>query len=118
MKNLFFRICLGLLVFTWSACLDGKDLHGDKQDDNEEQSVEYRTITVSITSDRDGVLCQLYQTYPFDEKGNLITSPCLKAYTPVSSYVQIPTTVKTLYVLVDKNKIYESDATEVSLHIK
>ena len=118
MKNrlLWFSLCLSVLML--SACLDGPNLHGDRDEDNDEENVEYRTITVSITSDRDGVLCQVYSEYPFDEPGNLIITPCLKAYTPVNTYLQIPTAVKKLYVLVGTKTIYESDADKVDLHLE
>lgn len=118
MKNrlLWFSLCLSLL--TLSACLEGKNLHEDKEENEGDEYVEYHTITVSITSGRDGVLCLVYQEYPFDEQGNLIASSCLKAYTPVNTYLQVPITLKKLYVLVGTDTVYESDADEVNLHLE
>ena len=118
MKNRLFWFSLCFSLLTLSACLDGKDLHEDKEENKDEVYVEYHTITVSITSDRDGVLCLVYQEYPFDEQGSLIASPCLKAYTPINTYLQVPTTLKKLYVLVGTDTVYESNADAVNLHIE
>lgn len=113
---LWLNLCLATLLL--SACLEGKDLHSDKEEDHAEQSVEYQTIRVNITSDKDGVLCMVYLEYPFDDSGNVIVSPSLKAYTPINTYLQVPVTLEKLYVLVGTQQIYETEvASEVNLRI-
>ena len=118
MKNrlLWFSLCLSVLML--SACLEGQNLHEEKEENKENEYIEYHTIRVNIASDGDGVLCLVYQEYPFDEQGSLIASPCLKAYTPINTYLQVPTTLKKLYVLVGTDTVYESGADAVNLHLK
>ena len=115
--NITLRACFCLLLALFTSCLETKNLNLDQEEEQDgQEAIQYVEINVHITSDTDGLLCTLYYDYPYNDNGELVAKPCLKAYTPVESRPQVPSTVQKIYVITSTGQLIESSAKAVNIH--